>query len=87
VTNEIAISGQLGLADTKPPVTEPKLPITSEPKPPTYTVQQETITPRTGLLPSTGDLKQAGSLIMCLFCLILMLVLMFRARQKSEISA
>jgi hypothetical protein len=84
ITSDIAISGQLGMVET---IKEPKLPTTNESKPPTYTVQQQAASPRTGLLPSTGDLKQAGSFIMCLLCLILMLVLIFRTRQKSEVSA
>jgi LPXTG-motif cell wall-anchored protein len=82
MTNEISVSGQLGIEDSKVPIEKPERPRTSGEEP-QYVIRQQSVLPRTRLLPSTGDL-QAGGVMLGLLCLILLLVLRVRTRQKSK---
>jgi LPXTG-motif cell wall-anchored protein len=81
MANEIAVLGQLGMADGKAPSEKPEPPQTTGNKP-QYIVHQNVL-PDTGVLPSTGELKQAGYVMLGLLCLICMLILMFKRGQKS----
>jgi LPXTG-motif cell wall-anchored protein len=82
--NEIAVSGQLGIMETKPPIEKPEIPKTTG-EPPQYTVHQEELLPNTGLLPRTGELAQAGFLMMGLMFLILILIV--KSGRKFKLSA
>lgn len=76
MTGEIAVSGQLGLKDTRPSESQKQqtLPETGIKY---YTVKQQNI------LPTTGETVQAGIVLSGLLCLILLLIV--RCLQKDRV--
>ena len=77
--NEIAVSGQLGMAEEKVPVEGSKSDQTIEERT-SYTTQQQS------MLPDTGELQDVGC-IMLIGLLCLIVILIFKTFEKSKQAA